>query len=672
MPNRYFLELKGSAATAVTLPTYTGLLTFDVFPIGTGAVAGLPDGTPTVVGNQWSTVTVNVANLTEIGRGFVGLLANIVGAGLDVPLALASGVEAPAGLTGTVFEQYECEPLGPLGDWVRVQNLFLPQTLIIETAQANGFFWQNNNLTVGRQYYISSKFTPIDAMGNELDVDIPIGIVKHKIGQYTCEQKESGEHNLGPEFIPPPMTVGSHYVQLITSRALRLKLVARVSQVFKQARSSFDYLHLFVIGQSLSNGSFSGPSDLQQRQPVRDSYTHLAYGSKRSSVRGGFAQNYEGLKPWVESRNVATHVHSTLMQFDAQGMPDNLLTLTVNEGVAGQTIQQAASYAPEYARTALNQFSSFGLNVSDEYAFVLMTHGESNALTFSDYDTQLLNIHNDYDAKIKAARPNVQYVEMVLDQTGGNAAYFNVAVKSWEYARSRASVHLACPKYAINFNFAASATDTIHLNKIGYKLQGDYIGRALSHRFKKGRKWRPFEPDVVYPGVGNTLIVECHVPVLPIVLDAGTVPQAPANGVLYRRVNGTTVVPVGVAVQGANIVVDIGEAPQIGATLEFGHNDINSFAITNFRDSDTTVGASTGLFLQNWMVLSALPVVNKPIRQELTVISDIAITFDAENPSITFAVQLQPVAADLTVNVGGVYLFDDDVFYATRVVSVRG
>ena len=153
---------------------------------------------------------------------------------------------------------------------------------------------------------------------------------------------------------------------------------------------------------------------------------------------------------------------------------------------------------------------------------------------------------------------------MILDQTGGNATYWNVALKTWEYSTSRADAFLAGPKYHINYRWpSVPGVDTVHLNAHGYDVQGEYLAKALRNAAWGDRQWKPFQPKAAYPSGGNTFTVEFDVPVLPIVNDTTTVPAAAGNGVTYVS-GGGNLTPSSFVINGNKIVFTISQPAVIG------------------------------------------------------------------------------------------------------------
>lgn len=629
MATRFFTDFSGNSSTFIAIPSYSGEITLEVYPRANNN--GIP-GAPSLTLWRWNTVTVNVSNLTEIGRSFNGLIANISGDGFNIPVALVSGIESPATLNGSGYSQFECEEVNPpYNDWARTLNLFTPGSHIIEPTDT-GFPLALNNLNnTGRRYYANVLFEAVDGAGDPTGDQVPTGTINYKLDGSVASQFDNGRYGIGPAFYHTS-TSASHYLQVL-STPVRTRVTARTSEVFEYVRPQDDWLFIFGNGQSLSVGTSSGVTDSDHLLPIREGVTHLTYGNKRSARTGDFISNYRNLRYYSEEYAVSTHVYSMLSELESRDFPANAHSITANEGKAGQNIDAAAAYGPNNATTALTAFAeNENIDVGDENAVLVWIHGEANSGDFATYNAKLRAMHDDYIGQINAMRPAISAVPMVLDQTGGAPTYWGVANETFKYFRDNADAHLATPKYHINSQYPAVAGgDVIHLNAIGYDYQGEYHGRAINDVVYGAGEFSPCYPVKAYPA-GNTVVIEVNVPSPPLVKDAATVPQAVADGIAYRINGGGTITPLSQTIDGNKIIIDIGLAPVIGDSVEFGNNNtakagVGNFPITNFRDSSPDVGAITGLPLHNWMVLSSVVIEAAPADDEL--ILDATVGVDA-------------------------------------------
>ena len=628
MADRFFTDNPtGNGTSFIGIPAYTGEITYDCYPRVDNA--GLPNS-PAVTLWQWNTITTTVSGLTEIGRGFNGVIANISGVGLDIPVALASGIEAPATLNGPGYtgnqDEYE-EINAPDNDWAKKENLFTePDGTYILEEGATGFPLILNNLnSTPARYYVDVKFTRVDAAGDPSGI-LPFEDSIYKFNGSSARQMQSGWYGLGTAFYTNAINSSSHYIQVVGT-AVRTEIVSRVSEVLEHPRANKDWVFIFGNGQSLSVGGETTTTDAAHMLPIRDNKTHLSYGNIRpqsgNNSKGGnpsFAFAYEGLRTYSEEPIGTTHVYSMLSELEARDFPDaNAHTLTMNEGIGGQTLASAAAYGPLNARLALDTWSeNLNTGVTGEQAVITWIQGESDLNTPpATYLTDLRAMHDAYTTQIQTARPAVTGVPMVLDQPGSQPVYWPIASTLFKYYRDNPDAHFATPKYHINSQFAVNPdVDFVHLTPEGYDYQGEYHGRAINDVLYGSGESQVLYCTGAYPE-GNTVVTEWNVPSPPLVKDATTIPQATADGIAYRLAGGGLVVPISQTISGNKIIVDIGQPAAIGDSIEFGNNStskpgVGAFPIVNFRDSSPDVGATTGLPLYNWAPLDSIEITEAP------------------------------------------------------------
>lgn len=628
MANRFFTDnFTGNVSTFIVIPSYTGDITYDCYPRANNV--GLP-GSPSVVVGRWNTVTVSVSALTVIGAGFNGIIANILGVGLDIPLAQSDGsAEAPATLSGPGFIQEEYEEINPpYNDWAKLDNLFTPGSFIVEAGETNAFPLILNNIkNDGTRYYVDASFREVDGGGAPTGGTLDYAATSYKFNGESARQMQSGAYGIGTPWYTTGLNT-SHYVQLVSNPApQRVELTSRVSEVLEFDRVDQDWTFILGNGQSLSVGGETTTSDVAHQTQIRNNNAHLSYGNGRPQAGNqsqggnpGFAFIYEGIRPWIEEPIGTTHVWSMLSGLDARDFPaENSHTLTLNEGVSGQTLVQAASYGPDNAGLALATFSNNqNLGIATERAVITWIQGEADSATDpATYLADLRAMHDDYIAQVSAARPAITSVPMMLDQPGSQNAYWQIAATLFKYALDNDDAYFSTPKYHINSQFPIiPGGDVVHLSPEGYDYAGDYYGRTLNDIIYGTPDAHVFYCTQAYP-VGNTVVTVWNVPSPPIVNDTTTVPAAIANGIAYRISGGATITPLSTTISGNTIIVDIGQEPQLGDSIEFGNNTtskpgVGDFPIVNFRDSSTETGTVTGEPLHSWAPLSEIEVTEAP------------------------------------------------------------
>ena len=307
MANRFFTDnFTGNGTTFIAIPSYTGDITYDCYPRVDNT--GLP-GSPTVTIRQWNTVTVSVADLTQIGVGFNGIIANILGDGLDVPLAQSDGTaEAPATLSGPGFIQEEYEEINPpYNDWAKLDNLFTPGSFIIEAGETDAFpLILNNIANDGTRYYVDADFKEVDGAGDPTGGTLDYAATNYKFDNLSARQMQSGAFGAGTPWYTSS-TSANHYIQLLSNPApQRVELASRVSEVLEYERTGQEWLYIMGNGQSLSVGGETSSTPADHLLEIRNNNAHLSYGSSRPQAGNqsqggnpGFSFTYESVRPWI-------------------------------------------------------------------------------------------------------------------------------------------------------------------------------------------------------------------------------------------------------------------------------------------------------------------------------------------------------------------------------------
>lgn len=617
MAIRHLTELFGDADTFIGIPPYTGELTFELYTRVAGQTVAGVDGFTTY---EWNTVTTNVTNLTEIGRNFDGIITNISGVGLDIPVALSSGIEAPATINGTQFEQFEVED-NQRGDWIRTANSFTPGSIIIEQG-FSGFAVVLNNFRGFRQYYIDCKVEVIDGNGDPIPGQyLGEGGVRYIAGGQTALNILRGTYLFSPDGYISAGTSTSHYVQCQSALPARVRFTSRASIAYKQPVVAKNWLFILGQGQSLSVGGSSVNTDPSHFVPIRDRETFSTWAGSLPNQRAGSNGpniRYKGIRPWEEAPEESTHIYSTLTQLDSV-LPNDYRVLVDNNGQAGATIATIKGYAAGEWGDALQSINDGnclnGFKSLTEKAAIIWDQGESDSDN-NIYKTELREVQDGVITESEAKRTKISGAHMFIGQVGGAQAYWKPARQLWEYSKENSDAFLSCAKYAINHNFAADpVTDTVHLNKDGYDVQGAYHGAAISEVLFGSGEWRPFEPELAYidPDDATIVHVRCHVPVMPIVKDTTRVPQMPGDGFSYRRVDTSTVNVLSTSISGNEIILNLASPAVLGDSIEIGNNSVNNLPGTNYHDSSTRVASIGGFNLYNDLVLSSVVIGEKPV-----------------------------------------------------------
>jgi hypothetical protein len=328
------------------------------------------------------------------------------------------------------------------------------------------------------------------------------------------------------------------------------------------------------------------------------------------------ANQISALAQAVLSIGYAT-VHSVVGE---NGQPMSVLRKGATEVVTGAMSMGRAYAATQFevaaiARLARAQGRSYGV------AAIIITHGEADAGS-PGYGNDLFQLWTDYNTDLRNLTGQTETLLMLVSQQ--HAVPNGVGVRSAStQAQWRASVdhaaQIVCsgPKYQY-----AYAADHVHLTTPGYQMLGEKYGQVYFERVVLGNDWRPLEPLGVTRN-GRVLSVRFHVPVLPLVFDAGLpAPHQVANlpqwaqGRGFELWQGNRRVTIqSVAISGDTVQLTSGEDLNGGGyTVGYAATDDNvpmpggTARWGQLRDSDPFVGSSSARAQPNFAVAFELAV----------------------------------------------------------------
>lgn len=149
---------------------------------------------------------------------------------------------------------------------------------------------------------------------------------------------------------------------------------------------------------------------------------------------------------------------------------------------------------------------------------IVLTHGESDAEN-PDYERGLLLLWQNYNEDVAKITGQTKSIPLLLTQqnscptAAGSVASSALAALRATKAASSASVICAGPRYQYSY-----AADGVHLDSLGYDRLGEKYGQVYFETAVRGRVWQPLSP-VAARREGNTIRVDFHVPVAPLVWD---------------------------------------------------------------------------------------------------------------------------------------------------------
>ncbi len=613
--SRNFSILDGSADYIALDSAYTGDITFDVYPLIDGA--GLPAGSPAVTALIWNTITVSVTALTDIGKNgadfFYGSIANISGAGLDIPVALASGIEIGAILVGSPEQVSATKNL--MMDWVVDENAWTVGDFITTTSTpANTKITQPfGSIDTDYEYQITAThgYTNIP---NKRTLRIGAFFTSVTIA---FSEKYGGWDAWQYDYYKPADPGHTDLsVRLDQGNQAGAVTDITVSRTLKTANASQSYTVMLGTGQSLSVGQLENAPFPTDEQFVNNDLRYRMMKNATLTFKAGtVASTYEGFK--LQKEGSYTHSHYTAMMRqldDMSGNSDTFVTIPTgqsNTNLAGIAIGTDSYNTGVAQMDALTNIKSASDTLT--YPGFTLVHGESGAGGSGDYATELNLLIADMKAEA-TTHGDASVFNVVQDQPT-TGPYWNVCKEIFDISNTRTDYFLSGPKYYMNWNYPDRA-DTekagLHLNGHGYDLQGEYLAKVWNNLLYGAADWKPLQATSAV-GSGTQITVYFDVPAPPLVLDTSLVPAAYGNGFNYEGDFGN-IEPTIVSVNSDNIVFDVGQTAVDGRVIEIGRfltaGPVTGWQlpITNIRDSDTTVGATTGETLYNWLVVGDITV----------------------------------------------------------------
>ena len=390
-----------------------------------------------------------------------------------------------------------------------------------------------------------------------------------------------------------------------------------------------------IIGQSLAVGAQGAPA-LTTTQPYLNlAAESLAAGNPadtRPTFWKGDGDSYQigALTPMVEMgvETIATpgaNFVSAASRAGSGGATNDVTSINLGLGATDYAGMKrgTAVYANcvASAKVALGAAALYASGPPRVPA-VWCVHGESDADS-NTYQTDIREWQANYEADFRAITGQAEGVPMFHSQHSSWTSSANInsdrakapyAILAEHEANPTKSV-LVCPKYP----FVHDAGDGVHLTNVGYQKLGELYGKAHYQHVVMGVQWEPLRPisitrsgaqiDVVFTGnVGN------------LVFDTAAVtdPSGASNtkGFEYKdntKADSARYTSISsVALLNANTVrvtlaADPGAAA--GKLLSYAYTGTagnNGGPTTGargcLRDSDTTVGPTSGATLSNWCV----------------------------------------------------------------------
>jgi hypothetical protein len=281
-------------------------------------------------------------------------------------------------------------------------------------------------------------------------------------------------------------------------------------------------LHIFIYGQSLSNGAYGTPI---LNTPTYDS---LMYNTGVRSRDSGIPTSFVDLK----EATWETIASGFSYEFTKKSGGMNGRKLLMNAGgVNGERIQNLRKGTGPY-NAALAQFSwahtemvAEGYNHSIDYMFWLQ--GEANmadGMSKLTYQNHLTGLRTELETDTVGYREAGKPLVMLTYQTSSHG-YYNGTPENppEEIARGQLEMSLTNPNIdcvgPTYYGPHATTSGNVHHSSHGYRWVGLYFQKALRHRLRTGQKWVPLYPTKARLINARTMLVDFHVPVPPLKFD---------------------------------------------------------------------------------------------------------------------------------------------------------
>ncbi|WP_411034542.1 hypothetical protein [Shinella sp. BYT-45] len=422
------------------------------------------------------------------------------------------------------------------------------------------------------------------------------------LGTQEVQLTSTGKYDL-------PRVVGEH-VHFRSTRRRDVSMTYRVAynnpgklEVFYASRKANEAS--FTIGQSLAEG---GDVAITTTPPFPSNALKFANGpvGKQSEVLTG---------PLVPLAEAVNETISTGMARNI--LADELDRTLVMAGQAwgGKTYAELKKGAADgvYEKVIAQAVYLAGLPGGAHCRAVNVIHGEADGLISNvNYDADLREWLDDLNEDIRGALDQSDRIVMLTCQTSSAAGYRSIGVRdtfTTPFLQLKASeenddIFLVGPKYHLTY------LDHSHIDAASTRLWGEYYGKVYRRVVIEGEDWRPLSPATITVD-GSDVVIDCHVPVAPIVIDTTAVTDPGNLGFNLLDAGGATI--TGVSVTGpAQITVALSAPPQTGWRLSYAFHNGAASAGSNsgpttgcrgcIRDSDPTLSAYTVAPLRNWLV----------------------------------------------------------------------
>lgn len=372
-------------------------------------------------------------------------------------------------------------------------------------------------------------------------------------------------------------------------------------------------LHLFIYGQSLSNGAIGTPV---LGTPTTDALMYNT-GVRSFGVTPTSLTDLQETNSGTNGETIASGLAHGFVN-SSGGMYDRKLILNAG-GVNGARIEEISKGTSSYTQL-VNQMRSVATWMTTEgreYSpdFVFFMQGEGNmavGTSAAQYATLEEQLYSDLNTDTQSIRSSGLDLVMFTYQTSSHGYYIGTSENPSEVitqaqlqvALTHPNIDMWGPTYMGLPGNHVAAQGNVHHNNHGYRLQGLYAQKALRHRLRtrspenpQGEKYLPVHVTEAKKINDNTVLAKVHTYFPPLVIDSSLVSELPDGNHGVELWDNSGRLPItGVSIVGGTKIKVITSATiGAGAFIAFAWTPDNRGPITNNRYNEWFFGRETGV-----------------------------------------------------------------------------
>jgi hypothetical protein len=283
---------------------------------------------------------------------------------------------------------------------------------------------------------------------------------------------------------------------------------------------------------------------------------------------------------------------------------------TANTGTGARAYDATLFEVAAIARLAAAAGMTYGLGA------ITLIHGEADSGNLN-YADNIFQLYTDYNTDLPPLTGQTTKIPMLVSQQSGVPSNANSgsisSVQQWLVGvQHPGDIICVGPKY--QYDYSADPSSHIHMGSLEYEKLGEKMAQVYFERVVLGNDWQPLQP-INETISGNTITIQFHVPVPPLVWD-DTLPPPHASGP-WANGRGFEVTAAGPAQTIDSVEIVAPDTVKITC-----HNDLGGLAVTvayaittdgiarpagtfrwgHLKDSDPFLGSVTNTTQPNWAV----------------------------------------------------------------------